>query len=40
MAYRIDQTTVRDKLVPRIGQPYWDVPRELGRALCYRKIDG
>lgn len=38
MAYRIDQTKVRDSLAPRIQEPYWGVPLARGRALGLRKI--
>jgi site-specific recombinase XerD len=38
MAYRIDQAKVRDRLSPRIQEPYWGVPLARGRALGMRKI--
>src|SRR5580704_15349770 len=38
MAYRIDQTKVREQLVPRIEEPYWGMPLARGRSLGFRKI--
>jgi integrase len=38
MAYRIDQTKVRESLPSRIQEPYWGVPLARGRSLGYRKI--
>src|SRR5665213_322767 len=38
MAYRIDQTKVREALAPRIQEPYWGVPLARGRSLGLRKI--
>jgi integrase len=38
VAYRIDQTKVREELPPRIEEPYWGVPLARGRSLGLRKI--
>jgi integrase len=38
MAYRIDQTKVRESLAARIQEPYWGVPLARGRSLGFRKI--